>query len=195
MAWALIKGLNGWEIWEENEKQDERSLRFLSHRISVPDRFAALSDLEAWLQETEKKQAKIEVLRLLARQNYPSQLLSRKLHQKGYCALVIDEIIEWVQRLGIVQDNEYLHRAIERESETGHGPRAIVWKLRQKGFSEEAIEKELSQIMPIEVQKESIRKFLIKRPPTGPLAKQKVMAALVRRGFSFDLINDVIREK
>jgi len=195
MAWALRKGLNGWEIWNENEKQDDRPLRFLSHRIRIPAQFASLADLEAWLMETEKKQAKNAVLYLLSRQNYPSQRLSRKLHQKGYSALVIEEIIAWVQGLGIVQDQEYLRRAIERESGKGHGPQSTIWKLRQKGFSEEAIEKELSQIMPIEIQKEAIRKFLLKRPLTGPLAKQKIMAALVRRGFSFNLINDVIREK
>ena len=194
MAWRLIKGLNCWEIWDEKEKQEDRSLPFLSHRMAVPASFDSLTDLEAWLNETEKKQAKNYALRLLAGQNYPSKIFCRKLLRKGYRDNVIEEILNWVQHLNLVQDDEYLHHAIQHECGKGHGPKAIVWKLRMKGFTDEAIEKELAEIMPIEIQKESIQKFLLKHPLKGPFAKQKTIAALMRRGFSTHVINDVLRD-
>jgi SOS response regulatory protein OraA/RecX len=194
MGYYLRKVKGQWEVWEENEKHEMRSLSFLSPRTTFPPSFATFEELQKWLIEEEKKQAKNKALKLLAGRNYPTHLLYRKLVMKGFSDSVAQEIVELMQRLGYVQDSEYLRAVIRQEQASGHGPKAILWKLRAKGFPQKAIEQEMSRVMPLSTQKETIRKVIAKlRLSTAPSARQKTVMALLRRGFDIETINDIFK--
>lgn len=190
MVWRLRKVDRQWECWDENEKI-ELNLRFLPFRTSVPSFFPTWEELEKWLNDEEKKQAKNKALQLLARQSYSSHSLRQKLMMKGFSARVSQEIVEWARQLGYVDDIEYLRSAIRREQKSNHGFKAIVWKLHAKGFSQEAIEREIKQCLPVDAEQEAIAKIISKMQSSSrPSNRQKIIAALLRRGFSIDAIKN-----
>jgi len=142
--------------------------------------------------EEEKKQARNKALRLLAARNIPSQLLCRKLIMKGFSESIAHETVKWAEELGYVNDDEYIRAVIRQELERGHGKRAILWKLRSKGFSEEAVEKEMKESLPRSLQKETLIKTMAKLHLSKPSDRKKIVTALLRRGFAMDLIYEVI---
>jgi regulatory protein len=141
------------------------------------------------MDQDEKKQVKQSAVRLLAQRNHSSYMLRRKLLMKGFSETAVDEIVLWAQDSGYVQDDEYLRAAILSEHERGHGPKAILWKLRAKGFPAETVEMAIDRILPIALQQERIRALIFKRP----MERQKMTAALLRRGYDFAVINEVLR--
>lgn len=194
MSWHLRREEDRWEVWENGEKQEMRSLHFLSPRTTVPPFFSSFEELGKWLDTEEKKQAKNKALQLLTGRNYPTQVLRRKLCLKGFSDRIVQETVEWVLQLGYVNDSEYLRSAIRQQQERGHGRRAILWKLRLRGFSEEAIEKEMKEMMPLAVQKETLRKVIAKfRLSMEPSKRKKTVMALLRRGFDIETINEAIK--
>ncbi len=194
MNWYLRKVEGRWELWDDNEKQEMRSLCFLPPQTRVPSSFSTFEEFINWLNAEEKKQIRKKALNLLARQNYTTCLLHRKLAAKGFCEKAIRETVEWVQQLGYVEDREYLRAAIRQECERGHGPKAILWKLRAKGFSGEEIEQEMGQSMPRATQQEMVRKLMAKlRLGTAPSDRQKTVMALLRRGFNIETIQAVFK--
>jgi len=195
MSWHLRKVEGQWEVWDENEKQDMRDLRFLPSRATVPSFFSTCEELVNWLHAEERKLSRKKALDLLAGRNYSTHLLHRKLITKGFSAKIAQETVEWAQQLGYVQDSEYLRSAIRQEQERGHGPMLVLWKLRAKGFSEQEIGQEMELSMTADQQKEMLRKLITKlRLSTAPLVRQKTIKALLRRGFTMETIRAVIRE-
>lgn len=190
MVWSLRQGFEKLEIFENDEKQDERTLPFLSRKTRIPHHFSTKDELEEWLRSEEKKQAKNAALRYLAMRNYPSQLLSRKLLGKGFSMAAVQLAVDWAIQMGYVQDQEYLRHQILQEIERGHGPQAILWKLRAKGLEPDLILQMLQELYPIDSQFERIRK-LMKRLSDD---RQKMTAALFRRGFSLDVIRAALRD-
>jgi SOS response regulatory protein OraA/RecX len=188
MSWNLRKGIDNWEIWEGEEKREDRSLPFLSR---CPQHFPTLDALEEWLAGEEARQAKNSALRLLAGRNYPSPMLRRKLLEKGYREEIADPIVAWAEREGYVQNDDYLRFFLERELQKGHGPIWIRWKLRSQDLAEETIEPAIERILTPEVQKERIRSLLSKLQKRTP---DQTIAALLRRGFSLDMIKDALRD-
>lgn len=146
------------------------------------------------MEDEEKKRARSKALKLLAGQNYPSQMLRRKLIMNGFSENVAIETVKWVQQLGYVKDDEYLRAAIRQQQERGHGKKAILWKLRSKGFSEEAIEKEMSETLPLTLQKKTLVKTMAKLSLSmQPSERKKTVMTLLRRGFPIELIYEVIK--
>ena len=161
----------------------------------VPPSFSTFEELINWLNAEEKKQARKKALDLLAGRNYATHLLRRKLVMKGFSEKIAQDAVQWVQQLGYVQDSEYLRAAIRQEQARGHGPNAILWKLRAKGFSEQAIEQEMKQVLPVAEQKEMLRKLLVKlRLGTAASDRPKTVMALLRRGFDIETIRAVLRD-
>lgn len=182
MFWKLIPGRDSWEIWQGDEKQEERALPFL--RGCASQHFSSLTELEEWLKKEESRRAKNRAIRLLAMRNYPTTLLTRKLLFDGYCREIVQQIVQWAEKMGYVQDDEYLRSSILQELRRGYGPKVILWKLRTKGFSEEVLLRAIAQHSTMALQKEGIRKLMKRRPGD----RRKAVAMLLRRGYPLELI-------
>lgn len=121
---------------------------------------------------------------LLARQAYFSKQLFCKLKEKGYLEGEIKALIADFEKRGWLNDQELAARYVERQKEKGYGPRVIQMKLREKAgdLDVELIESE-----------EPIKALLEKKYKKElPAKKDKVVAALLRRGFSYELIKQVL---
>ncbi len=122
------------------------------------------------MEEKEYIMAKKAAFRLLSMRSYHSQVLFRKLEEKGFAKEVCEAVIAECQRLGFLNDDAFILRELRR----GYGPRYIEWKLRVR---------KVRDVISREMQREQIRKMAAK---VGP--REKAMRTLQRRGFDLDLI-------
>lgn len=105
----------------------------------------------------------------------------------------MDGAADWCQAQGFLDEGRYVEGAARRLS-SKYGTSRVVRALRDKGVTEQAIadvtpdlkENELAQARAV-----WIRKF--REPPTDANAKSKQIRYLQSRGFSFDVIKQVIR--
>lgn len=119
--------------------------------------------------------AKKRAFWLLSRKSYHSEVLLKKLIDKGATCEVANQVIKDCKRLGFLDDKQ----AILRELKRGYGPRAIEYKLH---LSREEVRGCISKIM----QKEKILELL---PRLGP--KEKAFRTLQRKGFDIDLLIEI----
>ncbi len=112
---------------------------------------------------------------LLSRFSYHSEVLHKKLVQKGCCEEVATQVIAECKRLGFLDDAQ----AILRELKKGLGPRAIEYKLHLK-------REEVRRCIPKTLQKKRIEELL---PKLGP--REKAYRTLLRKGFDPELIIEI----
>ncbi|NGX37853.1 MAG: Regulatory protein RecX [Chlamydiae bacterium] len=124
---------------------------------------------------------KAKAYSLLARRSYFSKQLKHKLLEKGYPQEEIKNLIDELTRRGWLNDLELAKRYCEQQQRRGYGPKLIALKLREKAG-------------PIDISLEESEEAAIAlvRKRYMPLQREKVIRALLRRGFSFELINKVL---
>ena len=149
------------------------------------------------MTESQKKQAWITSLRLLAASPKSERELSRKLEEKGYDAAVIRETLQGLQQRGILNDRAYA-QTIAARSLAGRpaGIRKISFEMKKHGIPPPIQEEILSGITP-EQELERARETgsqRWKRFASIPIEKRKkrVYDFLIRRGFDFQIARDVL---
>jgi SOS response regulatory protein OraA/RecX len=167
------------EIWSDGVLVEEIEIFFSLKKI--PSFFESVEQIKKWLKELEKKMARQSAYGSLALKNHSSEGLKKKLHSKGFSESVSQELIDELIGQGLIQDEEFIERLIEKELASLHGPRYIEAKLNSLGLKTDQVRK----IVTKERQQEAISKLLKK-------IKKNHQAALQRRGFDWDCIQKVV---
>ena len=127
---------------------------------------------------------KAKAFALLAKRAYFSKALSLKLQEKGYPQKEIESLLQELKSQGWLNDEELATRYVERQKSRGYGARLIALKLREKAGEID---------IPIEESEEALRTFIEKRYLKDlPEKRDKVIRALMRRGYSYPLINKIL---
>lgn len=145
------------------------------------------------------KRAKLRVMNLLKARTYTEEELRRKLKLGFYSERHIEEALDYVKSYGYVNDLAYAMDFIRYRAES-LSKKQIQNKLLQKGVQKEIVENALLECEKegtmIEEMKQ-ISAYLEKKqysPETCDYKeKQKLIAALYRRGFSINSINQVMK--
>ena len=145
------------------------------------------------------KRAKLRVMNLLKARTYTEEELRRKLKLGFYSERHIEEALDYVKSYGYVNDLAYAMDFIRYRAES-LSKKQIQNKLLQKGVQKEIVENALLECEKegtmIE-EMEQISAYLEKKqysPETCDYKeKQKLIAALYRRGFSINSINQVMK--
>ncbi len=145
------------------------------------------------------KRAKLRVMNLLKARTYTEEELRRKLKLGLYSERHIEEALDYVKSYGYVNDLAYAMDFIRYRAES-LSKKQIQNKLLQKGVQKEIVENALLECEKegtmIEEMKQ-ISAYLEKKqysPETCDYKeKQKLIAALYRRGFSINSINQVMK--
>ena len=120
--------------------------------------------------------------KLLAMKGLFSDELKKKLLEKGFSTLEIDETVKDLEHLGYLDDERELNLFIERSLRKGMGPFLIEVKLRQRtayGVVDISEEK----------QRELICQHIEKK---GSTPKDKLYRFLERKGFDNALIREIL---
>ncbi len=124
---------------------------------------------------------KAKAYSLLAKQAYFSKQLRKKLLEKEYPPEEVDALIEELSKRGWLNDEELATRFVQRQREKGYGARMIAKKLFDKAGPID---------VPIDDSKEAALALIEKKYSSKE--EHKVVAALMRRGYSYDLIKSLL---
>lgn len=136
--------------------------------------------------------AKRYALKRLASQSLLSDSLARSLKERLVSKSAIDAVIDELKSLGWLNDTLWTESFVRVQTSKKVGPRAIAQKLASKGVRGERLEAAMGEALGDEEQKQQILSLLKGKYKSRNLRdfkeRQKVVAALIRRGFDLSLI-------
>jgi len=151
------------------------------------------------LQELEeKKKAKDKAIRLLAVRARSTQEIRDRLKQAKYTEQVIEWVVRELERLHLLKDSEFaVMFARNRMVTKPVGEFLLKRELKAKGLSAEDIQKGVEAAYMEISEVDFARKLAVKtkrkyRTLDEAKARQKTNDFLLRRGFSWDIVNDIM---
>ncbi len=151
------------------------------------------------MTEEQRKQAWMISLRLLAATPKSRKELTRKLTEKGFDPGIVEETLDGLEQKGLLSDRAYAQNLISRfVNEKPSGKRKISFELKRRGVPGK-IQQELLDGISVEQETENARdlarlkweRFKSLEPEKR---KKRVYDFLLRRGFDFNLVRDVMQE-
>ncbi len=147
------------------------------------------------------KRAKLRAMNLLQKKDYTEKQLRDKLAEGLYPQDIVDEAIEYVRGYRYLDDERFVRDYVTYHMTTRSRNR-IIQDLTQKGIKKEIIIPILEEVYEeendssgVSVEEEQIAKLLSKKhysPEMDFKDKQKIMAFLLRKGYSMDSIRHVM---
>ena len=124
--------------------------------------------------------------------------LLRILKRKGVQEETADPVLDRLTEAGLVNDEAFARIFVaSRQRTRPRGPRGLDADLRRRGISAEVIGRVLEELKetedPVETARRAVAgnlKSLSQKPPTE--ARQKAEQFLLRRGFGYDVIREVL---
>ena len=168
----------------------------LSHyKIAVNEEITA-DVYERIMKEVIAKRAKLRALHLLNAMGRTEEQLREKLRQGEYPDDIIEEAISYVKSFGYINDEEYARSFIAGRKEK-KSRKELYIQLRQKGIDTSILDTVFDEYYDSEDSYKAIRSLLEKKryspENTTPAEKSKIMAYLVRKGFSYEDIRQVLQ--
>lgn len=143
------------------------------------------------------KRAKLRAMHLLNAMGRTESQLREKLTQGGYPEDVVDEALSYVKSFGYVDDVNYA-RSFTDSRKDKKSRREIEMLLKGKGISEEDIEKAMEECYGQDTAMQAVRKLMKKRRyipgESSYEEKQRFMAYVMRKGFSYDDVCRALEE-
>lgn len=122
------------------------------------------------------------------------QEVRKNLTKHGHDELVIDEIIERLNRGGLLNDANFAEMWVENRSEfRPRGRQVLRLELRQKGITDEVISSTLESLDENELAYRAAQKKARRyRELEYPDFRKKMSGFLARRGFHYGIISEVL---
>ncbi len=146
------------------------------------------------------KRCKLRAMNLLQKKDYTERQLRDKLVEGLYSSEIVDEAIEYVKSYRYLDDDRYARDYIVYHMESRSRAR-IMQDLMGKGIAKDVITGAIEELYAGddgEAELEQIRSLLIKKhydPENCDFKeKQKIMAFLMRKGFSMDMIRRAMND-
>lgn len=146
------------------------------------------------------KRAKKRALNLLLKGDMPEAKLREKLTDGKYPKEVIDEAVSYVKRYHYIDDRRYVMSFITAKSYTD-SKNFIRRKLIEKGISKDIIDSCIEEFyvddeLNADVERDLIKKLILKKckdvESLEYAEKQKLIASVMRKGFSYYDVEAVI---
>jgi len=125
--------------------------------------------------------------------------ISDRLKKKNFSEELIKETIVFLQEKKFIDDLAFSRAWIRERLAHSIGPRRLKQELKSKGISKEIIENNLRQAQESYSEAETVRELAasrlgrMKNLEPG-IAKRRLYAYLLRRGFSPDIVIDAINQ-
>lgn len=158
-------------------------------QILTPEDIARLQAID------ERQQAYDRAVRYLAHRPRSIAEIRRKLRDYEVDDVVIDEVIERLEKFGYVNDEEFARYWVRnREEFRPRGAMALRAELREKGISSQIIDLVLADLDSYESAYNAAQKKLNSlRGKDQFTFRRRLSGFLGRRGFDYGTINDVVQ--
>jgi regulatory protein len=181
----------------DGEPWKEIHTTIFGKRSKLPKSIDSMEEWHAQFEALEYRQAKNYALWRLSMQSYYSRHLAKLMRERLVSFPIIERVLKECLSSGYLNDEAWLD-SFMRVQTRRYSLRAIAVKLQTKGVPPDVAEELLEKWRNPEGEREVIRRLLQTRYRSRDLAdykeKQKVMAALARKGYGFELIQSVLRE-
>jgi len=137
------------------------------------------------IEPLDARAARAAALDALARRDYASEDLRRKLLQKGYDTSVIGPLLEQLRAEKLLDDRRYAENFVAYHAARGQGPLRVRAELRRKGL-EGAVVEECLEAFPdwlLHLRKAQQKKFGA-TPPGDYADRERQSRFLAYRGFT-----------
>ena len=124
--------------------------------------------------------------------------LERKLQARGYLSDTVELVLYKLEKEHLIDDSAFARTWVEARSARQLGKARILQELRYKGISSDIAEAAVAAIDRDDTagQALALAAKLLRRhdDPSAPEARQKVIAAMQRRGFAYGEANQAYQE-
>ncbi|MDO5294778.1 MAG: regulatory protein RecX [bacterium] len=154
------------------------------------------SDYEDLIAAVNKR-AKLKAMDLLKRSDKTEQELRTKLKTSNFSEEAVNVALDYVMSYGYIDDERYASNYI-RTKKKSKSKRAIEFDLSAKGVDRETIANCMEEEFKYEDETEAIKKLIRKKVNNLDCLeedkKQKLIASICRKGFSFEKVRTAFRE-
>lgn len=145
--------------------------------------------------------AKNDSIRFLSYRQRSEQEISIKLKNKNYPMVIVKDIIEWLKNKNLINDTEFSLTWIkDRMINKPMGKLKIRTELYKKGIDKKIIDKTINIIFKNDNYELELANNLIQKKKESLFSKgieienKKILNLLKNRGFSYEIINQIIDE-
>lgn len=146
----------------------------------------------------EYAKAKKYALDRLAMRSYPSAQLQKLLQRNLVSTETIKKVLQEFASLGYLNDEEWIERFVKAQQGRHMGPQMIICKLMNKGISHKDAQRYIEKLSDHADTQKSIQHLLKTKYKNRNISdyreKQKVFAALARKGFDGEAIKTALRD-
>ena len=169
----------------------------LRHNLHEGDELTE-SVIDEILLAEESNRAKERALVFLSYRARSVDELNKKLKEKGFSERTICRVIDDFLRVGLLDDRKFaLSFTHSRMEQKPMSKRFLQRELIQKGIEEEIVEQAVDEAYggctELEIAKDLIQRR-IRRYKGDVKAKKKLSDFLLRRGFNWDVISEVLQD-
>lgn len=154
-------------------------------------------NLKKITSQEESNKAQAYALMLLGYRERSVREIRIRMRQKGYEEKLIEKVVKYLKDQNLIDDKRFTRLWAESRIKKGYGSWRIQSELEQKGVNRERIDEILrdlySGIDEVQVALGLVKKkkWLLKEPQR---LTERVSNLLRRRGFSFEIISDVVEK-
>ena len=133
--------------------------------------------------------------KLLAARDYTEKEIERRLKAAAYGEETVARVMAALAAHDFVSDERYAGRYVARCS-AKYGRMRIYQEMKRKGVPEQTAREALDELPEedeLAAARAQARKILARRRCTDAVSRQKALAALVRRGFSFGVAKNALQ--
>lgn len=164
------------------------------YRGGMPFERAAFDE---FLRECSYAFAMEKAVALLATHARTEKEIVDALHQNAYSDTTIARVMARLHEAGYINDSEFAEHWASSRTAKGIGARRIRMELRQKGVSQDEIDGAISAVDTDEMLSGAMKtaeKAARGKDLSSPADRQKIMAALARRGYDYQLAKQALCE-
>lgn len=138
---------------------------------------------------------------LLASRSHTEREIVESLQRNAYPEEAIARVMQRLNEAGYIDDASFAEQWATARTAKGMGTRRIRYELRQKGIAQEAIDNTIASMGNEELLNSAVtaaRKASRGKDLHTPEGRQKLLAALARRGFDYTLSRralEIIKEE
>ncbi len=146
-------------------------------------------------KDDEGEKAYLRALRLLSYRPRSEAEVRKRLAQRGVPESMLEEVLERLQRSGLIDDARFARDWAENRSEfRPRSRRALTIEMRQRGIDEESINQAVASLDDNALAYQAALKYSRRLDGLEWQAfRQKLGSFLGRRGFSYDVAAPVVR--
>lgn len=154
-------------------------------------------DLKKITSQEELNKAQAYALMLLGYRERSLREIKIRMKQKGYEEKLVEKVVKYLKDRNLINDKRFTRLWVESRIKKGYGSWRIQSELEQKGVNREITDEILkdlySGIDEVQVALDLVEKkrWVSKEPPR---LTERVSNLLRRRGFSFEVISNVVEK-